>query len=983
MFSTTDQPRIFGCHPGVDFPQTLVDGLRQRLASTPPQYWARVEIFVNTRRMQRRVIDLFEQGPPILIPKISVIADIAHGWALADLPGAVTPLRRRLELSQLISKLLDKEPDLAPRSALYDLSDSLALLMAEMQDENVSPSTIAGLNVADRSGHWQRSQKFLQIVDHFFGASSTEPPDQEARQRQVIQALIAQWQQTPPSHPIIVAGSTGSRGSTALFMQAVAKQPQGALVLPGFDFSLPDHVWGILNSPSSNEDHPQYRLSRLISDAGENPQNVQPWQADLAPPSPARNQLISLALRPAPVTNQWLSDGPKLQHIDQATAHMALVEAASERQEALVIALALRRAADTGKTAALVTPDRMLTRRVKAALDRWRIEPDVSAGDPLSLSAPGRLLRHVSELFGAPLSAEALLILLKHPLVNSAPGNRGQHLIWTRELELKFRRNGPPFPMPNDILGWADKGPAPQNRMHWAHWIIGSVFGLADIANAPLVAHVQRTMQVVTALSSGPDPECTGVLWDGAAGEKTRAAMDDLAREAAFGGDLSPFDYANLLHSVLGQSDVRNPVLPHPNIMIWGTLEARVQGADLVILGGLNDGTWPEHAAPDPWLNRDMRLKAGLLLPERRIGLSAHDFQQAIAAHEVILTRSVRNAESQTVPSRWINRLTNLMDGMSADGKTALENIRHRGRHWLALADALDDRPAEKLAPRPSPKPPVASRPTSLSVTSITRLIRDPYAIYARYILNLRPLNPLRREPDAQLRGTVIHKVLELFIDQYPDGANTKTHRAAFMQITDQVLADMVPWPITRIQWRSKLDRVVDGFLASEAQRRLSGKPAGLEILAKHRFDTIAFQLTALADRIDRAPDGSYIIYDYKTGSIPSEKQLTYFDKQLLLEAVLAEQGAFKTLGPAPTVQVGHIGLGSPPKISLTQLDPGDVQEISRDFTTLISRYQSLDQGYTSRRAMVEVTYDGDYDHLARFGEWDETQPPLPVMVSK
>ena len=361
---------------------------------------ARVDIFVNTRRMQRRITDLFDLGPPCLLPNIRLVTDLASDPVAENLPAAVSPLRRRLELSQLIAKLLDQQPDLAPRSALFDLADSLALLLAEMQDEAVSPETIFALDVADASGHWQRSQQFLNIVSRYFGHESNEPPDTETRQRRAVEALVSTWAEAPPTHPVIVAGSTGSRGSTALLMQAVAHLPQGALILPGFDFDLPQEVWQHLHSALQSEDHPQFRLARVLQAAGLSKCDVQPWMPGLDAPSPSRNRLVSLALRPAPVTSQWLTEGPELTGIRAAAADMALIDAPSERIEAVAIALALRQAAEQGKTAALVTPDRLLTRRVQAALDMWRLEPDASVGDALDQTAPGRLLRHVAALFG-------------------------------------------------------------------------------------------------------------------------------------------------------------------------------------------------------------------------------------------------------------------------------------------------------------------------------------------------------------------------------------------------------------------------------------------------------------------------------------------------------------------------------------------------------------------------------------------------------
>lgn len=982
MFKRSDQARVFACPPGADFPKALVAGLLERAQPYPPEYLARAEVFVNTRRMHRRISRLFDDGPARLLPQIRLITELAHDPAGHDLAPAVSPLRRRLQLCQLVARLLDKEPDLAPRSAIFDLADSLALLLGEMQDEGVSPDTIRALDVADRSGHWQRSQMFLDIVGRYFGDAGGEPPDISARQRRVTEHIIRGWERQPPAHPIIVAGSTGSRGSTAMLMHAVASLPQGAIVLPGFDFDLPPTVWAKLNDALTADDHPQFRLARILDATGTAPQDVRLWHPGAVPPTPARNRLISLALRPAPATDQWMQEGPDLKGIDDAARHMSLIEAPSERAEAVAIALALREAAELGKTAALVTPDRLLTRQVTAALDRWRIVPDVSAGDALDHTPPGRLLRHVAELFGRTLTSEALLVLLKHPLVNAGPG-RGQHLSFTRELELKIRRDGPPYPGSSDILDWAAKDTADRARMVWAKWVNDTVLGQHDIAERSLSRHLEHLIRLANALVAGPSAADPSQLWDGAAGHEAQKVLRELSREAVHGGQLGAADFVSLFHSVLKLGEVRDPLRPHANIMIWGTLEARVQGADLVILGALNDGTWPELPSPDPWLNREMRAQAGLLVPERRIGLSAHDFQQAVAAKEVILTRSVRSADAETVPSRWLNRLTNLMGGMSDEGRAALAQMRIRGQGWLDLAKQLETPGHIAPEPRPSPRPPVNARPNSLSVTAISRLIRDPYAIYARYVLNLKQLDPLRQKPDAPLRGTVLHRVLEVFIRDTDMSLDPDTVRASLLAIADEVLAASAPWPAARILWRAKLERVADVFLIDERVRRTRAQPLALEPRGTLRLDGLDFTLTAKADRIDQMPDGQFIIYDYKTGTVPTAPQLQHFDKQLLLEAVMLEDGAFGTPLSGRVRSVAHIGLGAKPKFNVVPLEPGDTDQIRAELADLISQYQQRAQGYLSRRAVAETRFVGDYDHLARFGEWDEAQEPLGQEVGE
>lgn len=973
MFDPQDHARVFACPPGADFPDLLVDGIIARMATHRPEAMARVHVLVNTRRMQRRILELFDSKPATFLPKIQLITDLAHDSRAVNAQPVDSPLRRRLELSQLISGLLDAQPDLAPRAALFDLADSLALLLAEMHDEGVSPDAIRKLDVTDKSGHWQRSQMFLNIVDRFFGENSGERPDETARLRNVASKLVAGWQDNPPESPIIIAGSTGSRGTTAMLMQAVAMLPQGALVLPGFDFDLPSDVWAKLKDPLSGEDHPQFRFARLLSKLGLSADDVGLWRAECALTARERNRLVSLALRPAPVTSQWMAEGPLFKNVVGATKDMALIEAPSSRAEAVAISLVMRKSAEAGKSVALVTPDRMLTRQVTASLERWGIEPDVSVGKPLSLSAPGRLLLHVADQLGRQLTAEALLVILKHPMVNSAKPDRGQHLLWARELELSLRRYGPPFPTPADLNIWAEKGGKDVEKQRWISWINALICKPDATRDQDVQDHLQAHISTTIGLVDGHSGIPSGRLWEKESGQEAQKIVDELQREAPFGGQMSATDYASLFRATLARGEVREPIRPHPNIMIWGTLEARVQGADLVILGGLNEGVWPEMPTPDPWLNRQMRIDAGLLVPERRVGLSAHDFQQAIAASQVVLSRSLRDAESETVPSRWINRLTNLLAGMSDEGQQALIGIRARGKRWLDYANALET-PDAGLPPakRPSPRPPVAARPRSLSVTAISRLIRDPYAIYAANVLRLRKMDSLRRLPDAPLRGIILHRVMEEFIKK--SGATVS--KSQLLEIADSVLAKDAPWPASRIIWRAKLERVADQFLKDEHVRQSRATPVILETKGAQYFPDLDFTLIGTVDRIDRADDGSLIVYDYKTGTLPTAKQLLHFDKQLLLEAIMAEAGAFDGLDPGIVTAVAHIGLGPKPKFVPFALEPGKTDLIRSEFLNLIGEYMDRSRGYTSRRAMAKWRFDGDYDHLARFGEWDETQDP-------
>ena len=972
MFEDRPKFRVYGTYAGQAFPDTLLEGLSTRLQVAAPEDWARVEVYVNTRRMQRRLAELFLQGPARLMPKFHLVTDLAHDPLLTDLPMPVPTLKRRLEIAQLVRKLIQRVEGLAPASAVFDLANSLAGLMDEMQGEGIAPDVIEGLDISDFSGHWERALQFISIVQRYFEGG--EAPDEEARQRASVLALTQRWQENPPDHPIIVAGSTGSRGTTFHLMTAVAGLPQGAVVLPGFDFDMPRRVWAQLSDPKTSEDHPQYRFSRLLNALELTSDHVIPWTA-AEPQAAARNRLVSLALRPAPVTHHWRQEGPHLTKLDQATQDITWLEAPNQRVEAKAIALRLRQAAELGQTAAVITPDRNLTRRISTALAAWNITPDDSAGIPLNLTAPGRFLLHVLDLAQSQLTSETLLVLLKHPLTHSG-SERGQHLRNTRELELYLRRSGPAFLTAQALLQWAEKE---DHYRPWVDWINANVFDQWPQGPQPLENWVTHHRKLAEGLSAGLVGE-DGELWEQAPGRDTKAVIENLTRYAPAAGDVELIDYTAILRGVLSAGQTRDQNHVHSNILIWGTLEARVQSADLVILAGLNDGTWPEPPAPDPWLNRSLRLQAGLLLPERRIGLSAHDFQQAIGAKAVWLTRSLRSDDAETVPSRWLNRIENLLNGLEKpDDASWMDHMRARGNEWLGKVDALEEPQVAPLSIRPSVAPPVASRPERLAVTDIKHLIRDPYAIYARRVLNLRRLDPLTKSPDAPLRGTLIHDLLEAFLKTGP-WTNAEVAKATLLTLAEERFQSTVPWPAARRMWLARVVRFAEWFVTHEMKRQARILSTKTEIEGDVNLPELNFTLAGTADRIDLLNDGTAHIYDYKTGKPPSPAQQLHFDKQLLLEVEILRRGGFPGLGPLKVAGATYIGLDNAPSELPAPIDETDVWS---DFSKLIRAYQSPEQGYAARRAMLKADDASDYDHLARYGEWSTNQRATVIKVSK
>ncbi|UXU75762.1 MULTISPECIES: double-strand break repair protein AddB [unclassified Paracoccus (in: a-proteobacteria)] len=969
------QNGLFALPCGADFPGALAEGLIARMRGRPPQDMARVTIYANSGQSLLALREAFVWRGPMVLPQLRLIADLGGG-------PVTPPLARRLDLGRLIAAALRAQPDLAQGQSVPDLASSLAGLMAEMQLEGLGAEALDRIDAGDHAQHWGRALAFLRIAAGYY---LTDPPqDRESCQRAAAERLAAAWARgcdLPPG-PVLVAGSTGSHGATRDFMRAVARLPQGAVVLPGFDFDLPQTVWDGLDARA--EDHPQARYAPLLAEFGP----PRPW-LDAPAPDPARNRLLSLALRPAPVTDQWIQDGPQLGPLVPATANLTLIEAEQPGLEAEAVALIIREAVQRGQPVTLIAADRMLTRRVESALDRWGIIADDSAGRPLPLTAPGLFLRHVADLFGADLLIDRLLVLLKHPVTATGlgPEARRQHNLHSRDLELQLRKHGPAFPDGAALRAWADRGDAA--RKPWALWLADLLDRMAPLAQdrgpRPLTERLRELLTLAEDLAAGPGGDAAqSELWARDAGGQARAVLDHLSAHAHLGHDLRPAEFGALLYDELQRQAVRQDVAAHPLVRFRGPREARTEAvgaaAGLVILSGLNEGGWPQTLPPDPWLSRPMRLAAGLTLPERRIGLAAHDFQQAAAAPQVVLTRARRDAEAETIPSRWLNRLVNLLAGLpDQQGPQALAAMRARGENWLALARA-QARPRLRLAPAPRPSPiPPAPALSEMSVTEVRTLIRDPYAVYARRVLGLRPLDPLRPAPDAAERGTVLHDIMDRFLRGLPDHPETQQLMVArLLTIADEVLARDVPWPSARLFWRARIARVADRLMADEAARLTQGRPVLIEDDGRLSVPGAEFRLRARPDRLDLLADGRVQVYDYKSGKPPTDQQIAHFDKQLPLEAAMVELGGFSRLGPVEVAGISYIHLGGEGRTEPRSFAPGDGQRSWQGFVTLIGRYLRGERGFTARLAMERTDHASDYDHLSRHGEWDATQPARP-----
>ncbi|MEA2890435.1 MAG: ATP-dependent helicase/nuclease subunit [Bradyrhizobium sp.] len=1040
--------RVFNVPASAPFLRTviaaLVDG---RLvagfdARANTERLAQATLYLPTRRAGRMAREIFLDvlgTEAVILPRIVALGDIDEdelefaqaaeefgGSDPLDLPPKLGELERRMTLAKLVAlwanQLRPDSPVDAPLivggpASTLALATDLARLMDDMVIRGVDWSALDGLVPEALDKYWQLSLEFLQIAKQMWPAHLAEIQKIEpvARRDRLIEAEAARLIQHHDG-PVIAAGSTGSMPATARFLKVIAGLRQGAVVLPGLDTDLDDEAWqmiggipdphGKVSAAASN--HPQFAMHALLDRFGLKRNDVEP----LGGPSPrGRELLMSEAMRPSNATAQWyrrLEQPEVARKIAAGMQNLAVIEAANPEMEALAIAVAMREARELGKSAALVTPDRALARRVEAALGRWKLAFDDSGGDALTDTPAGIFARLAAEAASKQLEPPTLLALLKHPLLRLG-GAQGAFRSAIETLELALLRGTRP-----EAGGGGLAKSFVRFRLELAEFRAGKTSTLhgseprtrlkdEDLDKAQgLIACLQaalsplesidpsrphdfselaeRHREVLMALSR--DENGVAVAFEGHQGFALTAAFDDLPGAPARSGLMVQLgDYPEVFQTAFADRIVRRPESAGTHLRIYGQLEARLTESDRVILGGLVEGVWPPAPRNDPWLSRPMRHELGLDLPERRIGLSAHDFAQLVGADEVILSHAAKVGGAPSVASRFLHRLE------AVAGETRWEAAKAAGQKYIHFANELDRPEKVEPIPQPMPKPPRAARPTRLSVTEIEDWLRDPYTIYAKRILRLEPLDPVDMPLSAADRGSAIHDVLGDFTQAYktalPDDPGGVLRR-----IGERHFAPLMDRPEARALWWPRFLRIAAWFAGWEAERRLNVKTIDAEIKGDISIaldNDRSFTLTARADRIEHRTDNTFAILDYKTGAPPTGKQVRMgLSPQLTLEAAILREGGFDGIPAGASVSellyIRLSGNNPPGKSILLELKvnksdapqfPDDAaDEARRKLEALIRAFENEDQAYTSLNLSMWSNRYGRYDDLARIKEW-------------
>ncbi len=976
-------PAIYSIPAEQPFLDTLVAGLMRR-AGKAPLALAAMTVLLPTRRAARSLREAFLRagdGAAMLLPRMLPVGDLdpeelallpdeAEGTGQGfDLPPAVPELRRRLLLTQLVREYSARTGGTVALGQAAPLARELARFLDEAHAEGCDLQKLDELVPDKLAEHWQNVVKFLEILRSAWPAilDTLGCVDPGERRNRLLSAQAQAWQKHPPRGAVIAAGITGGIPAVAALMRVVANLPDGAVVLPGLDIEADSAMWEeVLLDPA----HPQHVMAKFLETLGIERSAVKPWtRAGAAQP---RAKLLREALAPAALTHRWrFTTG-----IDgRALKGLRRLDCGTPQEEAGAIALLLREALEVpGKTAALVTPDRDLARRVAAELRRWQVDIDDSAGVPLNRTPPGVFLRLVLELAAEQWAPLPLLSVLKHPLAGCGlPAGAIRERV--RALEKEALRGARPKPGAEGLRELLK----PERRA--LHDLVARI----ETATAPLMqvlASEETDLKTVVAahiaccesLAASDEELGAARLWREPAGEAAALFLNELLQEAEGFPRFRGSEYPALFESLLAGPVVRPPYGRHPRLFIWGLLEARLQQADLIVLGGLNEGSWPAQIASDPWLSRPMRQNFGLPPPERRIGAAAHDFALALGARDVVMTRAVRVEGTPTVASRWLLRLDTVLRAAGVEN-TLGADIAPLDWHEMLDAPAGDPLPM----PPPEPRPPVAARPRKLSITEIETWRRDPYAIYAKHVLRLRALDPLDADPGAADRGIIIHEALGNFLQAYPQQLPADALQKLLV-LGQQSFAPFLNRPGVWAFWWPRYQRIAEWIAAMETERRPLLENILAEIDGRMIVDAAAgpFEIVGRADRIERRRDGKIAIIDYKTGSVPQAGDLNEgFTPQLALEAAMIEQGGIAALGKARVAELAYwkLGGGDPGGTVMQRVDDEAAlrETIARTLAgmqTLIASFDDPATPYLAVPRPEKAPRYSDYAHLERQKEW-------------
>jgi len=981
-------PNVVNMPSGLPFLTTLAAGLRDRFGEDLQSGL----ILLPTRRAVRGMGEAFvmaargEGAKATLLPRMRPLADIdpdeppfEPGELIGKVGPAIDATQRRFEMAQVVAHYHERAMDLPLDAATaLAMADPLLAILddAALEEAELTESEAFSRLMGEAAKHFQDSATLYRIIQEFWPKRLKELKMEEPQARKVklLDALVESWTDNPPAHPVIIAGSTGSLRATRRLMKIVANLPNGLVVLPGFQSTDNDETWKRID-----EQHPQFGMKLVIQDIGMDRGDVRDFATQHSANTEtriARSRVLEEALVPVSQTSDWLGRIDKVRAekgddvFETATQGLSLIEARSDAEEALAISLLLRETLEAqDKTAALVTPDQQLARRVRAQLLRWSVDVDMSQGEPLAETGLGVFIDAILAVTQNPDGELERSVLFNHPLTGLGQDPADIRKIW-RQIEHKYYRT-------------EQKPNAKPRQLDTIETdLTQALSALTELNNiAPSGTWASALITVMENIARRGEGSGGEFLWRGEAGESAANLLEKIVMFGHYLPNVDADGFLRLMRVLMTGLVVRPRYGRHPRLSILGPLEARMLAADVIILGGLNETIWPATPTPGPFLSRGMRRDMKLSLPERRYGLAAHDFFELAANPTVYLTRSKRSESGPTIASRWVWRLQTLLQG--AVGETGCDDLLGSANHVLDWARRLDHVPIAQVTPakEPAPRPAKDDRWTtdkgrSLSITEVKTFIRDPYSIYGKHVLGLKRLKDLGQALGASEFGSAIHLGLENYLTDHHPPFDQSDDTKLIEQL-DKAFAIYGYDPEIIAKERARFEAIAVALREELNRRHKNGFDiAGQEVWGQAAVPDRDFTIRGKMDFVERNPEG-YGFVDFKTGTPASDREVAAgFDPQLPLAAFIAQAGGLKGMKAGQTVEIGYMRVkGSRGDFEYKRIGKEKsvdelMEESIETLSKLIDRFDDPTTPYPSQVRAKFTNSWSDFDDLARRGEW-------------
>jgi ATP-dependent helicase/nuclease subunit B len=379
-------------------------------------------------------------------------------------------------------------------------------------------------------------------------------------------------------------------------------------------------------------------------------------------------------------------------------------------------------------------------------------------------------------------------------------------------------------------------------------------------------------------------------------------------------------------------------------VVVLGTIESRMQTADVVILTGLNDGMFPARGYENPWLPRAVSNKIGLPSPNHKVSLMALDFMNLSCGADVYWTRSKTSGGVQMAESRFISRVIVARGAFDSRlGADVLNTVRARDNVAFVPLDYSD------------PVPPADW--SDVFVTEIEKLIHNPYAFYVHHILHLRVRQDYWVTADPRDFGNIVHAVLE-------NATGESNENDLVSEMDARAIEKLGKNSLIFWFWHRRFVEIAP--VAIDMLRRTDGAKTEIEGHIKIAGRTVR----ARADRV--WADG---VLDIKTGTPPTKTQLLLGNMpQLPLEAYMLKNGGFApyraNMSQMPTIEFLHLGTGSVESIQY------DADTVDKMINASVAKVTELFNMYSAGGAPYKYMPTGDvkyqeYDDFARADERD------------